>query len=70
MMHQEIYPQQNVSPSDAHDHTRNIVINCIIAPKINSNGISLYLSGNDIKRLKRQNTALKHYEAVNQYIIQ
>ena len=45
MMHQEIYPQQNVSPSDAYDHARNIVINYIIAPKINSNGISLYIIG-------------------------
>ena len=42
MMHQGIYPQQNVPPSDAHDHARNIVINCIIASKINSNGRSLY----------------------------
>ena len=70
IMHQGIYPRQNMPPSDAHDHARNIVINYIIAPKINSNGISLYLSGNDIKRLKSQNTALKHYEAVNRYIIQ
>ena len=45
MMHQEIYPQQNVSPSDAHDHIKNIGIDYIIAPKINSNGISLYFIG-------------------------
>lgn len=57
-------------PSDAHDHARNIVINYIIAPKINSNGISLYISGDDIKRLKNQNTALKHYKTVNLDIIQ
>lgn len=53
-------------PSDAHDHARNIVINYIIAPKINSN----ILSGDDIKRLKNQNTALKHYKTVNLDIIQ
>lgn len=41
MMHQEIYPRQNMPPSDAHDHTRNIVINYIITSKINSNGLSL-----------------------------
>ena len=57
-------------PSDAHDHARNIVINYIIAPKINSNGINLYLSSDDIKRLKSQNTALKHYKTVNRDIIQ
>ena len=57
-------------PSDAHDHARNIVINYIIAPKINSNGISLYISGDDIKRIKNQNTALKHYKTVNLDIIQ
>lgn len=66
IMHQGIYPRQNMPPSDAHDHARNIVINYIIAPKINSN----ILSGDDIKRLKNQNTALKHYKTVNLDIIQ
>lgn len=70
IMHQGIYPRQNMPPSDAHDHARNIVINYIIAPKINSNGIGLYISGDDIKRLKNQNTALKHYKTVNLDIIQ
>lgn len=69
IMHQGIYPRQNMPPSDAHDHARNIVINYIIAPKINSNGISLYISGDDIKRFKNQNAALKHYKTVNLDII-
>lgn len=37
-----IYPQQNIPLSDVRDHTRSIVINYIIASKINSNGINLY----------------------------
>ena len=60
MVHQGIYPRQSVPPSNARDHIINIVIDYIIAPKINSNGISLYFIRDNIKRLKSQNTTLQH----------